>query len=534
MGFLNKLKQVSKQPYLSEDSKNALADSIKEQEPIKVILCGEINAGKSSFINTLVGEAVLPASITGHTSAIHYCTHGASPAFRVKFRDTNRASHTGDLSNDSLKRYLNESGSAVEFIEVEHPSIPAGFVIIDSPGINDEDPYRDTLVRAFMAECDVLVFIFDINRPVTATEVGFLKGFIGQYRLNNCLFVGNKMDQRKASEYDSLKISLFNELKKYVSGDLRPDQVALMTTLKEKDGGHSADVVTEMIKKTMSQREQTMKDRALRTQLRVLSEENDLLLAQQAKRTDLKAQYEAWMFRANQLIESHARLSEGRQKAIKMFDDKLSSEFAGVTDHLLHMSKISNDTASFQSVAEENICAAVERANIMLSESLLKNPQLCAAIPSLEATIIERYEALGDQSRKAQTDISLGQAGLAISMPLTFVLGPLIPLAIAAWGLHKMHSAQVSQHSEDANSEKAMLIGLADKLDEIRTSLTLTLDHWFDSELIGLKRRIENFLRDLYCVFGVETSISAQELTVNIKNRERQISAIQFELKNAA
>lgn len=72
-------------------------------QEIKVLVAGEINAGKSSLISSLIGENLLPSKITGHTAAIHYCKYGARSSCLVHFRpELNRSAESIPLVKSEL------------------------------------------------------------------------------------------------------------------------------------------------------------------------------------------------------------------------------------------------------------------------------------------------------------------------------------------------------------------------------------------------------------------------------------------------
>src|SRR5262245_47304269 len=54
-----------------------------EQERFNLVVLGEFNHGKTTFVNRLLGKEVLPVGITPTTAALTHVIHGAKPAARV-------------------------------------------------------------------------------------------------------------------------------------------------------------------------------------------------------------------------------------------------------------------------------------------------------------------------------------------------------------------------------------------------------------------------------------------------------------------
>ena len=69
------------------------------QEPFLLVIAGEFNAGKSAFINALIGEPVLTEGVTPTTAHVTLLRHGETAARAAASRR-----HRGDLSPRRLPR----------------------------------------------------------------------------------------------------------------------------------------------------------------------------------------------------------------------------------------------------------------------------------------------------------------------------------------------------------------------------------------------------------------------------------------------
>src|SRR6266850_4613845 len=54
-----------------------------EAERFHLVVLGEFNHGKSTFVNALLGQDVLPTGITPTTAAINHVVHAVTPTARV-------------------------------------------------------------------------------------------------------------------------------------------------------------------------------------------------------------------------------------------------------------------------------------------------------------------------------------------------------------------------------------------------------------------------------------------------------------------
>ncbi|XP_078381365.1 dynamin-like protein 2 [Oculina patagonica] len=72
------------------DFKSTLEENLKNIKPrdqYVVLVAGETSAGKSSIINLILGEDLLPYSILSTTSTIYELKYGEKPAIGVHFKD---------------------------------------------------------------------------------------------------------------------------------------------------------------------------------------------------------------------------------------------------------------------------------------------------------------------------------------------------------------------------------------------------------------------------------------------------------------
>lgn len=114
-----------------------------------LVIAGEFNAGKSSFINALLGERVLPEGVTPTTDRINLLRHGP------------------EVGEKLLEAYL---------LERTHPAeLLREISIIDTPGTNAIIRRHEELTRDFIPRCDLVLFVTSADRPFTESEREFLE-----------------------------------------------------------------------------------------------------------------------------------------------------------------------------------------------------------------------------------------------------------------------------------------------------------------------------------------------------------------------
>src|ERR671921_2373378 len=131
-----------------------------------LVIAVEFNSGKSSFINALLGERVLPEGVTPTTDRINILRHG--PA----------------VSENLLEAYL---------LERTHPAeVLREINIVDTPGTNAIIRRHEELTRDFVPRSDLVLFVTSADRPFTESERTFLEQ-IREWG-KKIVFIVNKID----------------------------------------------------------------------------------------------------------------------------------------------------------------------------------------------------------------------------------------------------------------------------------------------------------------------------------------------------
>jgi GTP-binding protein EngB required for normal cell division len=131
-----------------------------------LVVAGEFNSGKSSFINALLGERVLPEGVTPTTDRINVLRHGP------------------EISDQLREAYL---------LERTHPAdVLREISIVDTPGTNAIIRRHEELTRDFVPRSDLVLFVTSADRPFTESERGFLEQ-IREWG-KKIVFIVNKID----------------------------------------------------------------------------------------------------------------------------------------------------------------------------------------------------------------------------------------------------------------------------------------------------------------------------------------------------
>jgi small GTP-binding protein len=138
---------------------------------LNVVVFGAFNRGKSTLINALLGELILPAKLvptTGHITRLRY---GPRREVCVQLSNgTQEICRLEDLDNFSLLANQ-QARDDVELIEVRCPSpiLERGVALIDTPGIQDSDAQTRRAERA-VAQSHLLLMVLDAQHLLPEWE----------------------------------------------------------------------------------------------------------------------------------------------------------------------------------------------------------------------------------------------------------------------------------------------------------------------------------------------------------------------------
>lgn len=178
----------------------ALAEKLR-REQFHVIVLGEFNRGKSTFINALLGAPVLPVAVRPTTAAINIIRYGETPRAVVSFRDGREE----EVPIETLSDYVVVAGaqvSEVKWVTVHYPTelCRNGVLVVDTPGVNDIDEQREEITYDFIPKSDAAILLLDCETPVSGSERNFLADRVLRSDIPKIFFVLNKADQLDEEE----------------------------------------------------------------------------------------------------------------------------------------------------------------------------------------------------------------------------------------------------------------------------------------------------------------------------------------------
>ncbi|MBV9357447.1 MAG: dynamin family protein [Chloroflexi bacterium] len=147
--ILGRLRELLASQGAAEDDLALLRQAeLDLDELFLLVIVGEFNAGKSAFVNALLGERVLPEGVTPTTAVIT----------RVRYAAT----------------YVEQRDGAL--LEVGYPlELLRDVAIVDTPGTNAILREHEEITNRFVPRADLVLFVTSADRPFTETERAFME-----------------------------------------------------------------------------------------------------------------------------------------------------------------------------------------------------------------------------------------------------------------------------------------------------------------------------------------------------------------------
>ena len=166
-----------------------------EREQFHLVVLGEFNHGKSTFVNALCGAAILPAGITPTTATINHLVWSETPRARAILADGREVA----VDPQRLAEWVTIEGresARVRYVEVGWPAeiLRDRLTLVDTPGVNDINEQRAEITYGYIPKADACLFLLDGAQVLKQSERAFLEQRILRRSRDKLIFVIGKID----------------------------------------------------------------------------------------------------------------------------------------------------------------------------------------------------------------------------------------------------------------------------------------------------------------------------------------------------
>lgn len=145
---------------------------------IDVAILGQFKAGKSSFINSLVGQVVLPVGVIPVTTVITRLRYGPEPRARVNHFDGTEAI----ICLEELEGFVSEAKNPgnernVEVVDIELPALATyeGLRLVDTPSLGSVFRHNTATSEEWFPSVGAAMVAISSDRPLSENDVALIR-----------------------------------------------------------------------------------------------------------------------------------------------------------------------------------------------------------------------------------------------------------------------------------------------------------------------------------------------------------------------
>ncbi|MBE6843027.1 MAG: hypothetical protein E7510_09405 [Ruminococcus sp.] len=187
-----------------------------ENSLFSIVLVGEFSAGKSTFLNALMGKYVLPSFTSETTATVNFLRHTEKApkgeAGIVYYRD-GRTVSLPDLQLQTIEKFVSTRGdsddekiaTSVDHVDLflDSEFLSEGVQLVDSPGLNGVADNHRAITEQQIEASHAAIFMFSADHPGSKTDFEYLRELMKKSK--NIFFVLNKINVIRESEGETVE-----------------------------------------------------------------------------------------------------------------------------------------------------------------------------------------------------------------------------------------------------------------------------------------------------------------------------------------
>jgi GTP-binding protein EngB required for normal cell division len=177
-----------------------------EKDELNVAVFGRFKAGKTSFLNSLVGRSLLPVDVIPVTSVVTELSHNSAEFATVVF---NNGQTARTISVDEVASYVSEAENpgnkkAVLTVSVHLP-LPQRLVklkLVDTPGLDSVLAHNTAASLSWIPNVDLAIVAVSVDPPLSQHDIALIER-LQHFSSNICVLL-TKVDTLQPPEQDKV------------------------------------------------------------------------------------------------------------------------------------------------------------------------------------------------------------------------------------------------------------------------------------------------------------------------------------------
>lgn len=183
-----------------DEARKSLAQSREKLESHRfaVGIMGEFKRGKSTVINSLLEQEIMPADILPCSATMNRVTYDMQPHAELRMQDGSVRRIKVEELTDYVTKLTSENESRAAEVDEAVVYYPCRFCqngvdIVDTPGLND-DERMNKISEEVIPKLDAVIMVIVPGSPFSMSEAEFVRNKLMSSDLGRLIFLVNKID----------------------------------------------------------------------------------------------------------------------------------------------------------------------------------------------------------------------------------------------------------------------------------------------------------------------------------------------------
>lgn len=303
------------------------------KQEFMIAFCGHFSAGKSTMMNYLYGQELLPTSPIPTSANVVQIQKGSDRVV-ITLQSGEKHSYEGMYTDTQLKQ-LCKNGDEVTGVHIyRHDApLPAGVMLVDTPGIDSTDDAHKLATESALHLADVIFYMMDYNHVQSEVNLQFVKEL--KQRNKRVYLVVNQIDKHKDDElsFASYRKSVSEA---FANWNIETDGIYYTSLRKQDQADNELPELRKLLESLVVQRTMYMQE-SMQNETEYLLKEHMRFVVKQAEEEiePLRRSLSEGSLSCEDIAANLQRLYEEKEQAERK-EVTIRNTFTKEIDHILH------------------------------------------------------------------------------------------------------------------------------------------------------------------------------------------------------